>query len=50
VIWDVVFRTRVLPAERQAPADTGLTGYPDYPTGYRGQLASPFRGDLWRTG
>ena len=50
LIWDVVFGTRVLPADREPPADTGLTGYPGYPTGYLGQIASPFRRDLWRAG
>ena len=49
VIWDVVFGTRVLPADREPPADPGLTGLTGYPTGYLGQIASPFRGDLWRT-
>jgi len=48
LLWDVVFGTRVLPRDREPPADTGLTGYPAYPTGYLAQLASPFRAALWR--
>jgi ornithine lipid hydroxylase len=48
LLWDVVFGTRVLPRDRAPPADPGLTGYPDYPTGYLAQVASPFRADLWR--
>jgi sterol desaturase/sphingolipid hydroxylase (fatty acid hydroxylase superfamily) len=50
VIWDVVFGTRALPSGRLPPADTGITGHPGYPTGYLGQLASPFRAELWRSG
>jgi len=34
LIWDVVFGTRVLPRDREPPADPGLTGHPGYPTGY----------------
>lgn len=48
LIWDVVFGTRVLPRDREPPADPGLTGHPEYPTGYLAQLASPFRAALWR--
>lgn len=48
IVWDVVFRTYALPRDRLPPADTGLTGYADYPTGYLGQIASPFRRALWK--
>ena len=48
IVWDVVFGTYALPKHRQPPADTGLTGYDDYPTDYLGQLASPFQRRLWR--
>lgn len=46
IVWDVVFGTRYLPAGRP-PVDVGLGNMPDYPTGYVGQLASPFIARLW---
>jgi sterol desaturase/sphingolipid hydroxylase (fatty acid hydroxylase superfamily) len=48
LIWDIVFGTRFLPGDREPPADPGITGYPGYPTGYLGQIASPFRTALWK--
>jgi sterol desaturase/sphingolipid hydroxylase (fatty acid hydroxylase superfamily) len=48
LIWDIVFGTRRWPRDREPPADPGVNGLPGYPTGYLGQLASPFRAELWR--
>jgi sterol desaturase/sphingolipid hydroxylase (fatty acid hydroxylase superfamily) len=46
IVWDVVFGTRWLPADRKPPAEVGLDNLPRFPTTLLGQLASPFR---WRT-
>ncbi|MDB4957430.1 MAG: sterol desaturase [Myxococcales bacterium] len=48
IVWDIVFGTYALPSDRLPPADTGLSGASAYPTGYLGQIASPFRRQLWR--
>jgi sterol desaturase/sphingolipid hydroxylase (fatty acid hydroxylase superfamily) len=45
IVWDVVFGTRFLPADREPPEDIGLTGLAAFPMDYLGQLASPF---TWR--
>jgi sterol desaturase/sphingolipid hydroxylase (fatty acid hydroxylase superfamily) len=42
-IWDVVFGTRFLPADREPPSDIGLADLPHFPMTYLAQLASPFR-------
>ena len=44
-IWDLVFGSWFLPADREPPANVGIGAMPDFPTGYLGQLASPF---TWR--
>jgi sterol desaturase/sphingolipid hydroxylase (fatty acid hydroxylase superfamily) len=43
IVWDVVFGTRFLPADRQPPEDIGMTGLDAFPMTYFAQLASPFR-------
>ena len=45
ILWDIVFQTRYLPRDRDAGRDIGVGGVTDYPQGYLGQLAAPFR---WR--
>jgi sterol desaturase/sphingolipid hydroxylase (fatty acid hydroxylase superfamily) len=45
LVWDLVFGTFFLPANREPPADIGIADLPAFPTGYLAQLASPFR---WR--
>jgi len=45
IVWDVVFGTRYLPADREPPEDIGLAGLSAFPMGYFAQLASPF---TWR--
>jgi ornithine lipid hydroxylase len=42
LVWDVLFGTRRVPAGREPPVDTGLADR-DFPSGYLGQLSSPFR-------
>jgi sterol desaturase/sphingolipid hydroxylase (fatty acid hydroxylase superfamily) len=42
ILWDIVFRTRKLPARRQ-PAKLGIADMPAYPGSYLAQLAVPFR-------
>jgi sterol desaturase/sphingolipid hydroxylase (fatty acid hydroxylase superfamily) len=44
-IWDVVFGTRFLPADREPPAEIGLAQLPDFPMTWWAQILSPFR---WR--
>jgi sterol desaturase/sphingolipid hydroxylase (fatty acid hydroxylase superfamily) len=41
--WDIVFRSRFLPRDREPPTDTGIEGLPGFPRSYWGQLLSPFR-------
>ena len=45
IVWDVVFGTRFLPADREPPEDIGLGGMPEFPMGYVGQVLSPFQWD-----
>lgn len=45
MIWDVVFGTCFLPADREPPEQIGIADMPDFPMTYLAQLASPFR---WR--
>ncbi len=46
LLWDVLFRTRLFPRERRAPAATGVS-MSGFPTGYLAQLASPLSKRLW---
>ena len=46
ILWDVVFGTRYLPADRKPPSNVGLAdapGYPRYPSSYVGQFLAPLR-------
>jgi len=45
IIWDLVFGTFFLPADREPPANIGIAELPDFPTTYLAQIAAPFR---WR--
>lgn len=45
IVWDLVFGTFYLPADREPPAAIGIADLPSFPTTYVGQLAAPFR---WR--
>ena len=44
-IWDTVFGTRFLPADREPPRDIGLTGLDAYPMTWWAQLVAPLH---WR--
>ena len=41
--WDIVFRSRFLPSDREPPTEIGIGALPDFPGGYWAQLLSPFR-------
>ena len=43
IFWDIVFGTRFLPADRDPPVAIGFEGMEGFPTGYAGQILSPFR-------
>ena len=45
IVWDIVFGTRFLPADREPPRDIGLTELPHYPMTWLAQELAPFR---WR--
>lgn len=47
LVWDLVFGTRRVPEGREPPEDVGLPDLPSYPTGWLGQVASPFDRALW---
>ena len=46
ILWDIVFGTRFLPADREPPEAIGIGDMPAFPQNYLAQLAVPFR---WRT-
>jgi sterol desaturase/sphingolipid hydroxylase (fatty acid hydroxylase superfamily) len=43
IVWDVVFGTRFLPADREPPRAIGIGDMPAFPHGLLWQLAVPFR-------
>jgi sterol desaturase/sphingolipid hydroxylase (fatty acid hydroxylase superfamily) len=43
IVWDLVFGTFFLPADRQPPAAIGIADLPRFPTRYLDQLAAPLR-------
>lgn len=45
IVWDVVFGTRYLPADREPPEAIGIADLPGFPMGFTAALLSPFR---WR--
>ncbi len=45
IVWDAVFGTRYLPAERETPAQVGIAGMEAFPTRLPAQLIAPLR---WR--
>lgn len=45
ILWDVVFGTRFLPADRTPPGAIGITDMPDFPGSYWGQVTAPF---VWK--
>jgi len=43
LVWDAVFGTRYLPADREPPTAVGIDGLDAFPRGFLAQWASPFR-------
>jgi len=43
ILWDIVFGTRFLPADRQPPEEIGIPDLPGYPMSWLAQELSPFR-------
>ncbi len=41
--WDIVFRSRFLPSDREPPTEIGIASLPNFPGGYWAHLRSPFR-------
>ena len=41
--WDIVFRSRCLPTDREPPSEIGIESLPDFPGGYWAHLMSPLR-------
>jgi ornithine lipid hydroxylase len=50
IVWDVVFGTRLAPADRAPPVEVGPGHAGPYPDTFLAQLAAPFRRALWREG
>jgi sterol desaturase/sphingolipid hydroxylase (fatty acid hydroxylase superfamily) len=50
IVWDVVFGTRFLPADRQPPLDIGLAGLPAFPTTFLAQELSPLHWNAIKAG
>jgi sterol desaturase/sphingolipid hydroxylase (fatty acid hydroxylase superfamily) len=51
IVWDVVFGTRLLPADRAPPEDVGTghdAGDAAYPDTFLAQMIAPFQAALWR--
>ena len=43
IVWDIVFGTRFLPADRTPPADIGIATLDHFPMTWWAQMLSPFR-------
>ena len=43
IVWDLVFGTRYLPADREPDARVGIADMPGFPSGLLANLAAPFR-------
>jgi len=43
ILWDIVFGTRFLPADREPPEDIGIANLPAFPMTWWAQLVSPLR-------
>jgi sterol desaturase/sphingolipid hydroxylase (fatty acid hydroxylase superfamily) len=43
ICWDVVFRSRFSPRDREPPTEIGIQALPNFPAGYWAHLLSPFR-------
>ena len=43
ILWDIIFRTRFLPNDREPPADIGIANLDAFPMTWWPQMISPFR-------
>jgi len=43
IVWDILFGTRFLPADREPPDDIGMLGLDAFPMTWWAQMLSPFR-------
>ena len=43
IVWDIVFGTRFLPADREPPEEIGIAAMPGFPMRFWAQQLSPFR-------
>lgn len=43
ICWDIVFRSRFLPSDREPPTEIGIEALPNFPRGYWAHILSPFR-------
>ena len=43
ILWDIVFGTRFLPSDRNAPRDVGIANLPGFPMTWWAQLRSPWQ-------
>lgn len=50
IVWDVVFGTRFLPADREPPKDVGIADLPAFPKSWLAQELSPLRWSEIRSG
>ena len=49
IFWDILFRTRFLPADREPPEAVGIADLPGFPMTWWAQLCSPWRWDRIKT-
>ena len=45
ILWDIIFRTRFLPADRKPPEAVGIADLPGFPMTWWAQFCSPWRWD-----
>jgi sterol desaturase/sphingolipid hydroxylase (fatty acid hydroxylase superfamily) len=50
IVWDIVFRTRFLPRDRQPPKAVGIADLPGFPMTWWAQLCSPWQWQRTKTG
>ncbi len=48
IVWDTLFGTRFLPADREPPEEIGIPNLPSFPMTWWAQIRSPFRWDRIR--
>jgi sterol desaturase/sphingolipid hydroxylase (fatty acid hydroxylase superfamily) len=43
ILWDIVFRSRFLPSDREPPTEIGIDALPNFPPGYWAHILTPLR-------